>query len=62
MLLQMQSAMFCIVCSFAMFIVYAIGDHTMEVYSGIGLVIALYVASRLPAFAPLGKREKLEHE
>ena len=41
----MHSVVFCIYFSFTMFIVDAIGDHTVEVYSIIGLVAALYVES-----------------
>ena len=37
-LVAMRRAEFCIVCSFAMLVVDAIGDHIVEAYSSIGLV------------------------
>ena len=42
------SAVFCIVCSFAMYVVDVINDHMVEAYSSIGFVKALYVASNVP--------------
>ena len=48
-----RSALFCIVCSFLMFVVDAIGDHIVDIYSSTGLVIALYV--------PHDQREDIEY-
>ena len=36
--------MFCIVCILIMFVEDAIDDHVVEAYSGIGLVMALYIS------------------
>ena len=38
------SAVFCVICSLLMFVYNAIGDHMVETYSSMGLVMALYVA------------------
>ena len=38
------SAVFCVICSLLMFVSDANGDHMVERYSGMGLVMALYVA------------------
>ena len=38
------SALFCVLCSLLMFVSEAIGDHMVETYSSMGLVMALYVA------------------
>ena len=38
------SAMFCVICSLLMFVFDASGDHMVETYSSMGLVIGLYVA------------------
>ena len=38
------SAVLCVICSLLMFVSDAIGDHMVETYSSIGLVMALYVA------------------
>ena len=38
-----RSALFCVVCSFVMFVSEAMGDHTVFAYSVIGRVIVLYV-------------------
>ena len=38
------SAVFCAICSLLMFVSDASGDHMVETYSSMGLVIALYVA------------------
>ena len=38
------SAVFCIICSLLMFVSDAIGDHMVEAYSSMCLVMALYVA------------------
>ena len=35
---------FCVICSLFMFVSDAIGDHMVETYSSMGLVMALYVA------------------
>ena len=39
------SAVFCVICSLLKFVSDAIGDHMVETYSSMGLVMALYVAS-----------------
>ena len=39
-----QSAVFCVICSLLMFMSDASGDHMVETYWSMGLVIALYVA------------------
>ena len=38
------SAVFCVICSFLKFVSDANGDHMVETYSSMGLVIALYFA------------------
>ena len=38
------SAVFCVICSLLTFVSDAIGDHMVETYSSMGLVMALYVA------------------
>ena len=38
------SAGFCVICSLLMFASDASGDHMVETYSSMGLVMALYVA------------------
>ena len=38
------SVVFCIICSLLMFVSDASGDHMVETYSGMGLVMVLYVA------------------
>ena len=38
------STVFCVICSLLMFVSDAIGDHMVETYSNMGLVMALYVA------------------
>ena len=38
------SAVFCVICSLLIFVSDAIGDHIVETYSSMGLVMALYVA------------------
>ena len=37
-------AVFCVICSLLMFVSDASGDHMVETYSSMGLVMALYVA------------------
>ena len=39
------SAVFCVICSLLKFVSDASGDHMVETYSSMGLVMALYVAS-----------------
>ena len=39
------SAVFCVICSLFFFVSDASGDHMVERYSSMGLVMALYVAS-----------------
>ena len=41
------SAVFCIVCSFAMFVVDTTRDNVVETYSNIGLVKAVYVENNI---------------
>ena len=43
------SAVFCVICSLLMFVSNAIGDHIVEMYSGMGLGMALCV-SRIVSF------------
>ena len=38
------SAVFCVICSLLRFVSDASGDHMVETYSSMGLVMALYVA------------------
>ena len=38
------SAVFCVSCGLLMFVSHASGDHMVETYSSMGLVMALYVA------------------
>ena len=38
------SAVFCVICSLLMFVSDAIGDHMVETYSSMAIVLALYVA------------------
>ena len=38
------NAVFCVICSLLMFVSDASGDHMVETYSSMGLVMALYVA------------------
>ena len=38
------SAVFCLICSLVMFVSDASGDHMVETYSSMGLVMVLYVA------------------
>ena len=38
-----MSAVFCVICSLLMFVSDTIGDHMVETYSSMGLVMALYV-------------------
>ena len=37
------SAVFCVICSLLMFVSDAIGDHMVETYSSMGIVMALCV-------------------
>ena len=46
------SALFCVVCSLAMFVSEAMGDHTVLAYSMIGRVIVLYVVVKVSLFLP----------
>ena len=39
-----QSAVFCVICSLLLFVSDASGDHMVETYSSMGLIMALYVA------------------
>ena len=39
------SAVFCVICSLLMFVSDVSGDHMVETYSSVGLVMALYVVS-----------------
>ena len=47
------SAVFCVICSLLMFVSDAIGDHMVETYSSMGLVIALYVERIFPFVSPM---------
>ena len=47
-----RSALFCVVCSFVMFVSEAMGDHTVFAYSMIGRVIVLYVVVSVSLFLP----------
>ena len=44
-LVAILSAVFCTICSLSMFVSNALGDHMVEAYSSMGLVMTLYVAS-----------------
>ena len=46
------SAVFCVICSVLMFVFGAIGDHMVETYSSMGLVMALYVARIVSLCSP----------
>ena len=39
------SAVFCVICSLLMFVSDARGDHMVETYSSMGIVMIVYVAS-----------------
>ena len=43
-LVAILSAVFCVICSLLMFVSDAIGDHMVETYSSMGVVMVLYVA------------------
>ena len=45
-------SVFCIVCSFVICVVDAIGDHIVGVFSSIGLVTALYVKNNVSLCLP----------
>ena len=45
------SAVFCVICSLLMFVSDASGDHLVETYSSMGLVMALYVAMIVSFFS-----------
>ena len=51
-------AVFCTICSLSMFVSDALGDHMVEAYSSMGLVMALY---GFLVFAPLCRGEDLEY-
>ena len=38
------SAVFCVICSLLKFVSYTTGDHMVETYSSMGLVMTVYVA------------------
>ena len=42
----------CDICSLSMFVSDALGDHMVEAYSSTGLVMALYMASRVSLCLP----------
>ena len=46
------SDVFCVICSLLMFVSDTIGDHMVETYSSIGLVIALYVTMIVSFYFP----------
>ena len=43
---------FCTICSSSMFVSDVLGDHMLEAYSSMGLVMALYVASMVSLCLP----------
>ena len=43
-----MSAVFCVIFSLLMFVVDATGDHIVEVYLSVGVVIVVYVTSIVP--------------
>ena len=43
-LVDILSTVFCVICSLLMFVYDASGDHLVETYSSIGLIMAVYVA------------------
>ena len=43
-LVAIMSAVFCVICSLLMFVSDASGDHMVETYSSMGLVMAFYIA------------------
>ena len=45
------STVFCVICRLLMFVSDASGDHMVETYSSMGLVIAVYVAM-IVSFVP----------
>ena len=47
------SAVFCVICSLLMFVSDAIGDHMVETYSSMGLVMGLYVARIVSFSSPM---------
>ena len=47
------SAVFCVICSLLMFVSDASGDHMVETYSNMSLVVALYVAIIVSFSSPL---------
>ena len=51
--IAMCSAVFCIVYSFVMFVVNTLGDHIMEAYYSIDLIVALYIR----VMSPFGRKE-----
>ena len=44
---------FCIICSLLMFVSNASGDHMVETYSSMGLVMTLYVAMIVSFCSPM---------
>ena len=46
------NAVFCVICSLLMCVSDAIGDHMVETYSSMGLVMAFYVARIFPFVSP----------
>ena len=47
------SAVFCVICSLLMFVSDASGDHMVETYSSMGLIMALYIASNMSFLSPI---------
>ena len=45
-------AVFCVICSLLMFVSDASGEHMVETYSSMGLVMALYVAMIVTFYSP----------
>ena len=47
------SAVFCVICNLLMFVSDASGDHMVETYSSVGLVMSLYVARIVSFVSPM---------
>ena len=48
-----MSAVFCVICCLLMCVSDAIGDHMVETYSSMRLVMALYVTRIFPFVSPM---------
>ena len=47
------SAVCCVICRLLMYVYDASGDHMVETYSSMGLVMALYVVIIFPFVSPM---------